>query len=107
VVSPAIKHKTPSGAAPASSTVMGRLGSTCSLPSRGEVEPKAKRDQARVYPTTQERMELDTAVFGSAGKRRRARRSRNREPGGDGAKWKSYNEGPNKKAKAQIGEAQE
>jgi hypothetical protein len=64
-----------------------------------EVESKAKRGRTRVCLATQERMELDTAVFSSAGKRRR---STEEEPGDENQTTKD-----NKKAKAQIGEAQE
>ena len=59
-----------------------------------------KNGRTRVYPATQERMELDTAVFGSAGKRRRS----TEEKPGDGNRTMKDS---NKKAKAQIGEAQE
>ena len=48
-----------------------RSSSACSHPSSGVVERKAKRGWALGRLVSQEGMELDTVVFGSAGKRRR------------------------------------
>jgi hypothetical protein len=49
----------------------GRSSSACSHPSWGVVEQKAKRGRALGRLASQEGMELDTVVSGSAGKRRR------------------------------------
>ena len=60
-------------AKPGAPSPSGRSSSACSHPSSGVVERKAKRGRALCIGrlASQEGMELDTVVFGSAGKRRR------------------------------------
>ena len=58
-------------AKPGAPSPSGRSSSACSHPSSGVVERKAKRGRALGRLVSQEGMELDTVVFGSAGKRRR------------------------------------
>jgi hypothetical protein len=55
----------------------GRSSSACSHPSWGGVEQKAKKERALGRLVSQEGMELDTVVSGSAGKRRRNDDNRN------------------------------
>ena len=58
-------------AEPGAPSPSGRSSSACSHPSWGVVERKAKRGRALGRLVSQEGMELDTVVSGSAGKRRR------------------------------------
>ena len=58
-------------AKPGAPSPSGRSSSACSHPSSGVVERKAKRGRALGRLVSQEGMELDTVVSGSAGKRRR------------------------------------
>ena len=58
-------------AEPGAPSPSGRSSSACSHPSSGVVERKAKRGRALGRLASQEGMELDTVVSGSAGKRRR------------------------------------
>ena len=58
-------------AEPGAPSPSGRSSSACSHPSSGVVERKAKRRRALGRLASQEGMELDTVVSGSAGKRRR------------------------------------
>ena len=58
-------------AKPGAPSPSGRSSSACSHPSWGVVERKAKRGRALGRLVSQEGMELDTVVSGSAGKRRR------------------------------------
>jgi hypothetical protein len=60
-----------SKAKPGAPSPSGRSSSACSHPSWG-VERKAKRGRALGRLASQEGMELDTVVSGSAGKRRRS-----------------------------------
>jgi hypothetical protein len=64
-------------AKPGAPSPSGRSSSACSHPSWGVVEHKAKRGRARGRLASQEGMELDTVVSGSAGKRRRNDDDRN------------------------------
>ena len=65
-------------AKPGAPSPSGRSSSACSHPSRGVVERKqAKRGRALGRLVPQEGLELNTAVSGSAGKRRRDDDDRN------------------------------
>jgi hypothetical protein len=64
-----------------------------------------KRIWTRVYSATQKRMDLDAAVFGSAGKRRRRRVTEEKPE--DGNRTMEMKGNRKVKAKVQIGEAQE